>query len=115
VTYTVELAPRARKQLGALDNQTRVRIVGKLTELAGDPRPPGCKKLKGEDNLWRVRAGDYRIVFEIHDDVLPAEEGVEEAWEQELARRAKEIDSGAVKLEPWSKVRQELDDIVRGS
>jgi len=43
------------------------------------------------------------------------EAGVEAAWEQELERRAGEIDSGAVKLEPWAKLRQELDDIVRGS
>jgi putative addiction module component (TIGR02574 family) len=48
-------------------------------------------------------------------DEGPSEDGVEAAWEQELERRAGEIDSGAVKLEPWSKVRQELDGIVRGS
>jgi putative addiction module component (TIGR02574 family) len=48
-------------------------------------------------------------------DEGPAEDGVEAAWEQELERRAGEIDSDAVKLEPWSKVRQELDGIVRGS
>jgi hypothetical protein len=43
------------------------------------------------------------------------DEGVEQAWEDELARRADEIDSETVKLERWSKVREELDDIVRGS
>jgi putative addiction module component (TIGR02574 family) len=48
-------------------------------------------------------------------DEGPGDEGIEQAWEAELARRADEIDSGTVKLEPWSKVRQELDDIVRGS
>jgi putative addiction module component (TIGR02574 family) len=48
-------------------------------------------------------------------DEEPAEAGVEQAWEQELDRRADEIDSGAVKLEPWSKVREDLDGIVRGS
>jgi len=48
-------------------------------------------------------------------DEGPTEDGVEAAWEQELERRAVEIDSGAVKLEPWSKLRQELDGIVRGS
>jgi putative addiction module component (TIGR02574 family) len=48
-------------------------------------------------------------------DEGPTEDGVEAAWEQELDRRAGEIDSGAVKLEPWSKLRQELDGIVRGS
>ena len=48
-------------------------------------------------------------------DEGPTEDGVEAAWEQELERRAGEIDSGDVKLEPWSKLRQELDGIVRGS
>jgi len=43
------------------------------------------------------------------------EEGSERAWEDEFAQRADDIDSGAVKLEPWSNVRQDLDDIVRGS
>jgi putative addiction module component (TIGR02574 family) len=55
----------------------------------------------------------HEIIVSLDEE--PAEEGVEEAWEQELARRADEIDSGAVKLEPWSKVREELDGIVRGS
>lgn len=48
-------------------------------------------------------------------DEGPTEGGVEAAWEQELERRAGEIDSGAVKLEPWAQLRQELDDIVLGS
>ena len=48
-------------------------------------------------------------------DEGPTKDGVEAAWEQELERRAGEVDSGAVKLEPWSKLRQELDGIVRGS
>jgi putative addiction module component (TIGR02574 family) len=48
-------------------------------------------------------------------DEGPTEDGVEVAWEHELDRRAGEIDSGVVKLEPWSKLRQELDGIVRGS
>ena len=55
----------------------------------------------------------HEIIISLDEE--PAEEGVEEAWEQELDRRADEMDSGAVKLEPWSKVRQELDVIVRGS
>ena len=54
----------------------------------------------------------HEIIVSLDDE--PADEGVEEAWEQELAQRAAEIDSGAVKLEPWSKVRQGLLDIVRG-
>jgi putative addiction module component (TIGR02574 family) len=54
----------------------------------------------------------HEIIVSLDDE--PADEGVEEAWEHELAKRAAEIDSGAVKLEPWSKVRQDLLDIVRG-
>jgi putative addiction module component (TIGR02574 family) len=48
-------------------------------------------------------------------DEGPTEDGVEAAWEQEFERRAAEIDSDSVKLEPWSKLRQELDGIIRGS
>ena len=41
------------------------RIVPRLERLAASPRPPGCKKLKGGDKEWRIRVGDYRIVYEI--------------------------------------------------
>jgi mRNA interferase RelE/StbE len=43
------------------------RIIPRLEHLASAPRPPGCKKLKGGDNEWRIRVGDYRIVYEIDD------------------------------------------------
>lgn len=55
----------------------------------------------------------HEIIVSLDEE--PAEDGVNQAWEQELARRADEIDSGTVKLDPWSKIRQELDGIVRGS
>jgi putative addiction module component (TIGR02574 family) len=55
----------------------------------------------------------HEIIVSLDEEA--EDEGVEQAWEEELAKRADEIDSGTVKLEPWSKVRQELDDIVRGS
>lgn len=55
----------------------------------------------------------HKIIVSLDEEGV--DEGVEQAWEDELARRADEIDSGKVKLELWSKVRQELDDIVRGS
>lgn len=38
--------------------------------LENDPRPSGCKKLKGEDNMWRIRSGIYRIIYTIEDNVL---------------------------------------------
>jgi mRNA interferase RelE/StbE len=43
------------------------RIVPRLEGLASEPRPPGCKKLKGGHNEWRIRIGDYRAVYEIDD------------------------------------------------
>jgi putative addiction module component (TIGR02574 family) len=55
----------------------------------------------------------HEIIVSLDEE--PTEDGVEQAWEQELARRTDEIDSGAVKLEPWSKVREDLDGIVRGT
>ena len=43
------------------------RIISRLEHLASTPRPQGCRKLKGGDKEWRIRVGDYRIVYEIDD------------------------------------------------
>jgi mRNA interferase RelE/StbE len=53
-----------------LPAKVRGRIVETLEELRKDPRPSGYVKLKGEDNLWRIRVGQYRVVYAIEDDVL---------------------------------------------
>lgn len=42
-------------------------MMPRIENLAGNPRPPGCKKLKGGDKEWRIRVGKYRIVYEIDD------------------------------------------------
>ena len=67
--YTVLILPSAQKQLSKLPNTIATRIEDKLLELEGDPRPPGCKKLKGRD-AWRIRIGDYRAIYEINDGKL---------------------------------------------
>jgi len=67
--YTVLILPSAQKQLGKLPNAIATRIEDKLMELEQDPRPPGCKKLKGRD-AWRIRIGDYRVIYEINDGRL---------------------------------------------
>jgi mRNA interferase RelE/StbE len=61
---------RAAGQEGteALSKKLVERITEAMEGLAGNPRPRGSLKLKGEDNLYRIRVGDYRIVYEIHDD-----------------------------------------------
>lgn len=68
--YRVEVAPAADRALDALPHATRARIVRKMEALGFDPRPRGCKKLHGEDGFYRVRAGDFRIVYAVRDDVL---------------------------------------------
>jgi mRNA interferase RelE/StbE len=67
--YTVLILPSAQKQLSKLPNAIATRIEDKLLELEQDPRPPGCKKLKGRD-AWRIRIGDYRVIYEINDGQL---------------------------------------------
>ena len=44
------------------------RIFPKIEALAKEPRPKGCRKLRGEKNLWRIRVGDYRVIYAVHDD-----------------------------------------------
>jgi mRNA interferase RelE/StbE len=66
-SYAVELKPSARKELESLPNSVLARVIRKIESLARDPRPAGCKKLKGYTDLWRVRIGDWRIVYIIND------------------------------------------------
>ncbi len=65
--YAVELKQSARKELERLPSGIIARIVAKLESLEVDPRPAGCKKLKGGDGEYRVRVGDFRIVYVIDD------------------------------------------------
>ena len=65
--YTITFARSARKELEALDSAVINRIFPKIEALATEPRPTGCLKLTGEENLWRIRVGDYRVVYEIDD------------------------------------------------
>jgi mRNA interferase RelE/StbE len=67
--YTVLILPSAQKQLSKLPDAVATRIEEKLLELEHDPRPPGCKKLRGRD-AWRIRIGDYRAIYEINDGRL---------------------------------------------
>lgn len=69
-SYRVELSPVAGRELRKLDRVAQRRIQAAIELLADNPRPPGARKLVGSDGEWRVRTGDYRIVYEIRDDVL---------------------------------------------
>ena len=65
--YKLSIKPSAGKEIERLSSPLIARIVKEIDDLAKTPRPPGCKKLKGGDNEWRVRVGDYRIIYRIDD------------------------------------------------
>ena len=70
VRYRIELKPSAERDLAGLQRRDRVRVARKIDSLAGNPRPTGGEKLRGAENLWRVRVGDYRLIYTIRDEVL---------------------------------------------
>ncbi len=70
MTYTVALTPAATRQLRTFDPQVRRRLQAAIELLANDPQPPAATRLVGGAGEWRVRTGDYRIVYEIEDDQL---------------------------------------------
>lgn len=65
--YRVELVSSAEKELNWLPVKLIARIIARLENLAFNPRPPGCKKLSGGENEWRIRVGDYRVIYSIDD------------------------------------------------
>ena len=70
MTYHIEFAKPAAKQLKALSPQEQQRIKSKIDALVDSPRPYGVVKLSGEDDLYRIRVGDYRIIYSIQDHRL---------------------------------------------
>ncbi len=70
MTYRVEVAAAAVRQLRKLDRSAQRRVQAAIELLSAEPRPSGAKQLVGGSGEWRVRTGDYRIVYEIHDNVL---------------------------------------------
>jgi len=66
--YSLDIKPSARKELENLSDTLIARLVPKIEGLATDPRPTGCRKLRGYKDLWRIRVGDYRIAYIIDDD-----------------------------------------------
>jgi mRNA interferase RelE/StbE len=67
--YRIELRPAAARALRELDPQIRGRVHGVIALLAHDPRPPAARALRGRPG-FRVRVGDYRILYAVADDVL---------------------------------------------
>ncbi|WP_375499095.1 type II toxin-antitoxin system RelE/ParE family toxin [uncultured Nostoc sp.] len=70
MSYEVKFSRGAKKQFRKLPIDIQQRIQTKINDLAIEPRLNGIKKLQGDNNSYRVRVGDYRVVYEIDDDVL---------------------------------------------
>jgi mRNA interferase RelE/StbE len=70
MSYEVLIKPAAQRQLKKLPRAAQVDLIALIERLTQDPRPPGCKKLKGRQNQYRVRLGDYRIIYSVEDMAL---------------------------------------------
>jgi mRNA interferase RelE/StbE len=66
-TYQVNFARSARHELERLPINIAARILKKIEKLTENPRPHDCKKLQGPSQLWRIRLGEYRVVYNIDD------------------------------------------------
>lgn len=69
MAYEIEIQHHAAKQIIRLPRHEQRRVQKKIDELALDPRPAGCAKLSGTRNGYRIRTGDYRIVYTIDDGI----------------------------------------------
>ena len=67
--YEIEFRPAALRELRKIDRSTQPRIQGAISLLAQDPRPPASRQLRGRDG-YRLRVGEYRIIYTIDDGVL---------------------------------------------
>ncbi|PYL80336.1 MAG: plasmid stabilization protein [Verrucomicrobia bacterium] len=65
--FEILLERGAERDLRRLPKSIHDRIVRAINALSRNPRPPGCRKLSGSENDWRIRVGDYRIIYEVAD------------------------------------------------
>ena len=69
MAHLIKYLSSAKRELNVLPQNTHKRIIKAISKLKYNPRPSGCKKLKDLDT-YRIRVGDYRVIYEIHDNVL---------------------------------------------
>jgi mRNA interferase RelE/StbE len=67
--YRVLLERTAEKDLASLSSEIHDRVIAAIQALANNPRPHGCRKLAGRKNDWRIRVGDYRVIYEIANEI----------------------------------------------
>ena len=69
IMYRVLLERSGEKDLARLASEVHDRVIAAIQALARNPRPPGCRKLAGSKNDWRIRVRDYRVIYEIADEI----------------------------------------------
>lgn len=70
MSYQVFIKPAAQRQLKKLTLTVQKDLIALIESLAKNPKPSGCKKLKGRQNQYRVRSGDYRVIYSVEDMAL---------------------------------------------
>jgi mRNA interferase RelE/StbE len=70
MAYCVEIGPAAERQFKKLDITMARRLRDAINKLGANPRPPNSVMLSGPERNWRIRVGNYRVIYEIHDDRL---------------------------------------------
>jgi mRNA interferase RelE/StbE len=70
MAYRIEYTPAFERSFRRLPRDVQVRVSRKISALASEPRPPGSRKLHGTADLWRIRVGPYRVLYQIQDAVL---------------------------------------------
>ena len=67
--YTIQIRKKALREIKNISPPYRLNIIEAINNLANNPRPHGCKKLKAEEELYRIRISDYRVVYSIEDQI----------------------------------------------
>jgi mRNA interferase RelE/StbE len=76
MSYRISIRKQALKELENLPLKESRKVAAAIDELSQNPRPDGCKKLKGEHEfIWRIRVGDYRVLYKIEDEIKVVEVG----------------------------------------
>jgi mRNA interferase RelE/StbE len=85
--YRLLIKPSAKKEIEALgQKRDRQRIVSQIAALASDPRPPACEKLAGVEGCYRIRQGQFRVVYAV-DDLARTVEVIKVGHRREVYRR----------------------------
>lgn len=69
-TYQIEWKASALRELKGIDRQAVPRIIAAVGALSDNPFPPGVRKLRGAEHTYRIRVGDYRVLYEVHHDSI---------------------------------------------